>query len=245
MPQELLRLDLLLLKAGLFPSRSKAQAAISAGLVLVDGKPCERAGRLFPQNARLELTGEPDSLVGRGGEKLRHALELFSLDVKNKSCLDVGASTGGFTQVLLLAGARLVYAVDVGHGQLADCLREDPRVVNMEGCNFRELEPALLAERPEFACVDVSFISLRLILPKLAQCLPQGANAVCLVKPQFEAGRGAVGKGGIVRDAKTHARVLREVKTAAEECGFSVLGECPSPILGGSGNKEFLLALKR
>ncbi|MDR3345018.1 MAG: TlyA family RNA methyltransferase [Oscillospiraceae bacterium] len=239
------RLDILLTRRGIFPSRSKAQAAIAAGRVSADGTVCAKAGQIMPDCAILGIVCGGEDLVGRGGEKLRHALEVFAPDVGGQACLDVGASTGGFTQVLLEAGARRVFALDVGHGQLAESLRADPRVAGMEGCNFRSFDPTQLSETPGFACVDVSFISLKLILPKLAECLPSGAGAVCLVKPQFEAGRAALGKRGVVRDAKIHARVLQELERAARDCGFMVIGSCESPILGRAGNREFLLCLRR
>ncbi|MDR1410357.1 MAG: TlyA family RNA methyltransferase [Oscillospiraceae bacterium] len=246
------RLDVLLTRRGYFPSRAKAQAAIAAGLVSADGELCTKAGRMVPDGAVLDIRQESAALVGRGGEKLRHALAFFALEVTGKTCLDVGASTGGFTQVLLESGARRVFALDVGHHQLAEPLRRDKRILSMEGCNFRYFDPCGLPEVPAFACVDVSFISLRLILPKLAECLASGTDAVCLVKPQFEAGRGAAGKHGVVKDAKVHRRVLAELVQAARDCGFAVCGQgeepggiCESPILGSAGNKEFLMHVRR
>ena len=242
---EQIRLDVLLTKRGHFSSRTKAQAAIAAGLVIVNGKIIEKSGQIVPDCAILKVTQSDNSLVGRGGEKLRYALQNFNIDVNAKICLDVGASTGGFTQVLLENGASLVFAIDVGHSQLAEVLRDDSRVVNIEHCNFRYFYSTQLSPIPNFACVDVSFISLKLILPKLAECLQNGAEAVCLIKPQFEAGREALNKHGVVKNDKIHAHVLEEIKQAATDYGFTVNGVCESPILGGSGNKEFLMSIIR
>jgi len=240
-----LRLDLLLVKRGHFPSRAKAQEAIKAGRVKINGKTCVKSGQSVPDCVILDVAQGAIEAVGRGSAKLTRTLEFFKLDVRGKVCLDVGASTGGFTQVLLEAGARRVFALDVGRGQLAEPLRSDPRVLNLEGRNFRYFDPAGLPEPPGFACADVSFISLKLILPKLAEVLPKDTEAVCLVKPQFEAGREALNKHGVVKDPKAHARVLEEVAEAARGCGFEVLGSCESPILGGDGNREFLMYLTR
>ncbi|MDR0883396.1 MAG: TlyA family RNA methyltransferase [Oscillospiraceae bacterium] len=240
-----MRLDLWLVARAHFPTRAKAQAAIAAGQVSVNGQPCTKCGLAVTTETQIDVAQTAAPLVGRGGEKLRHARTAFSLDVQDLVCLDVGASTGGFTQVLLEAGARRVYALDVGHDQLDATLRRDARVVNLEGCNFRYFTPADLPETPQFACVDVSFISLRLILPPLAACLPRGAHAVVLVKPQFEAGRAALNKQGVVTDAKTRARALADVTAFAQETGFAACATCDSPILGGQGNREFLLHLLR
>ncbi|MCC7237377.1 MAG: TlyA family RNA methyltransferase [Bryobacterales bacterium] len=233
------RLDQLLVERGLAPAREKAQALILAGEVTVDGQKASKASQMVGEHAVVELAAKPP-YVSRGGLKLAHALEHFGIEVNGLVCLDVGASTGGFTDCLLQHGATRVYALDVGHGQMDWKLRNDPRVVVIEECNARYLEPGALPEPAGFATMDVSFISATLILPKLPALLQPRAGLVVLVKPQFEAGRGAVGKGGIVRDPAVQEEACNRVRGCVESLGF----QCrltPSPITGAEGNREFLL----
>lgn len=239
------RLDKLVVQRGLTHSREKAQALILAGCVWVDGEPVTQSGRKVRDDARIEVHGQDHPYVSRGGVKLAHALDAFGLDVVGLVAMDVGASTGGFTDCLLQRGARRVYAVDVGYGQLAWKLRQDPRVVALERQNIRYLDPAKIPEPIQCAVIDVSFISLRLVLPKVAAFLAEESLVVALIKPQFEAGREHVGKGGVVRDREVHEGVCRSVASAAEALGFDILGITPSPILGPKGNREFLLAARR
>jgi len=240
------RLDQLIVERGLAVSRSRAQALLLAGAVRVgvgdaarrDRKP----GDLVVPETEIEVT-TPEPYVSRGGHKLAAALDVFRIDPADRVCLDVGASTGGFTDVLLQRGARRVYALDVGRGQLAEALRRDPRVVSMERTNARAITPSTLPEPVSIATVDVSFISLRLVLEPVASTFgAMGGDIVALVKPQFEAGRGEA-KGGVVRDPAIHERVVAEVASAAEAAGLRVVGRTPSPILGPEGNREFLLHL--
>lgn len=242
------RLDVLLVERGLAPSRERAQALILAGQVRVEGRPVVKAGTRVPPGAAITLAAADHPYVSRGGLKLAHALDAFGLDPTGKDALDIGASTGGFTDVLLRRGARSVVALDVGHGQLAWTLRTDPRVVVVEGVNARTLAPHHLPESHrsfDLVTIDVSFISLRLVLPVVPPLLRPDADIVALVKPQFEAGRREVGKGGIVREPAVHARVLREVVEAAAACGLAAAGSTPSPIEGADGNREFLLHLRQ
>lgn len=237
------RADLLLVSRGLAPTRHKAQALIMAGKVFAGGKRVEKPGVRMPEDTGFELRGGIP-YVSRGGLKLEAALKRFGVDPTGAGCLDVGASTGGFTDCLLQHGAAGVHAVDVGYGQLDWKLRNDPRVTVVERTNFRIVGPELLPGDFQLAVVDVSFISLRLILPSLKRFLAPGAEAIVLVKPQFEAGRGQVGKGGIVRDEGVRARVLEEVEAAAVAEGFQVLGRMESPIRGADGNLEYLAHLR-
>ena len=233
-----------MLDRGLAPSRERARALILAAQVLVDGQAMTKAGTLVDDNAAVSLVAPDHPYVGRGGLKLAHALDVFAIDVAGREALDIGASTGGFTDVLLQRGAARVVALDVGHGQLDWKLRNDPRVVVIEHFNARHLTPADLPAIVDFVCIDVSFISLRQILPVLPPVLGQGADVVALVKPQFEAGRDEVRKG-IIRDPAVHARVLDEVVDAAAAVGLARLGTDMSPITGQKGNVEFLLHLRR
>ena len=234
------RLDLLLMQKGLVDSRNRAQALIMAGKVQVDGQVVTKAGASVPVDANLSLKQELP-YVSRGGIKLAAALDTFDIRPENIVCADVGASTGGFTDLLLQRGAAKVYAIDVGYGQLAWQLRQDGRVVVMERTNARYLEA--LPEPVRLVTIDVSFISLKLILPAVQKWLRSPAEVVALVKPQFEAGREQVGKGGVVRDRKVHRQVLQQVVAAAVDAGFEVLGVIPSSITGPAGNHEFLLYL--
>jgi 23S rRNA (cytidine1920-2'-O)/16S rRNA (cytidine1409-2'-O)-methyltransferase len=241
------RLDQLLVTRGLVPSRERARALVLAGQVTVAGQMISKAGTLVDEQADVAIREPEHPWVGRGGVKLAHALDRFGLDVTGRVALDVGASTGGFTDVLLQRGAARVVALDVGHGQLDWRLRTDPRVHVIEGVNARGLRPADLPpdlRRFDLITVDVSFISLRYILPVLPPLLGPDGRVIALVKPQFEAGRGAVGKGGIVRDPAVHERVLDEITSAALQVGLHRLAVEPSPIRGAEGNVEFLLLLR-
>jgi len=236
------RLDGLLVELGLAESRERARALILAGRVRVDGRPADKAGAAVPAGARVEVVA-PLPFVSRGGIKLRAALEAFGVRPAGRVALDVGASTGGFTDCLLQAGASRVYAVDVGFGQLDQRLRRDPRVVVLERTNIRHLGREGLTPGPDLATIDVSFISLALVLPAVAGLLDPPGEVVALVKPQFEVGKGQVGKGGVVRDAAKHRAVLLRVGEAARAAGFEPRGAIPSPILGPKGNREFLMHL--
>jgi len=237
------RLDLLLVERGLCASRQEASRLILAGKVRTAGGRIEKPGTLLPAEAPLEVMGPSHPFVSRGGVKLRHALEVFRLDPRGRVCLDVGASTGGFTDCLLRAGARLVIAVDVGYGQLAARLREDPRVHLLERTNIRYLDASRLPARPDLATIDVSFISLALVLPVVAPLLDPPREIVALVKPQFEVGKGQVGKRGVVRDPAQHRAVLERLARVAAELSLSVSGIAASPLLGPMGNREFLMHL--
>ena len=216
---------------------------ILAGRVAVDGEPVTKAGAQVAPDAEVALIAPDHPYVGRGGVKLAHALDAFGIDVAGREALDIGASTGGFTDVLLKRGARRVVALDVGHGQFDWTLRNDPRVVVMEGFNARHLTPADLPGPVDIVVIDVSFISLRQILPVVPPLLRPGGDVVALVKPQFEAGRGEVRKG-IVRDPEVHARVLNDVRRTAREVGLTPVSSVPSPITGAKGNQEYLLHLR-
>ena len=232
------RADVLLVERGLFDSRTRSQAAIAAGRVTADGVVLRKASDSIAPDARLEASDHP--WVSRGALKLIAALDHFGFDPAGRVCLDVGASTGGFTEVLLARGARRVTAVDVGRDQLHARLRGDPRVTSLEEVDIRTLEPARLAEPPDFATVDVSFISLKLVLPALGRLLRRPALLVALIKPQFEAGRKQL-KKGIVRDPAVHAGVCDDIVAFVVSLGWDVAGVIPSPIEGGEGNREFLL----
>ena len=216
-----------------------------AGQVVVDDHLADKAGLMVSLEAEIRLKGEPLPYVSRGGLKLAQGLDLFGIEVGGLSAIDVGASTGGFTDCLLQRGARIVFAVDVGYGQLAWKLREDPRVVSFEKTNIRHLEPGTLPEVPDLAVIDASFISLDKVLPPTLRLIKEGGTIVALIKPQFEVGRGQVGKGGVVRDEKKHAEVVATITALAESLGLLVLGVCDSPILGPKGNKEFLIHLRK
>ena len=237
------RLDVLVWERQLAPSRAQAQALIMAGKVAVDGRRVTHCGTRVAAQADVKLLAESSPYVSRGGEKLAAGLEAFDCRVRDAVALDVGASTGGFTDCLLQAGARRVYAVDVGYGQLHWRLRNDPRVVVRERTNARHLTPGDFPEPMGFLTVDASFISLRLLLPALVPLLAPQAEAILLIKPQFEVGKGEVGKGGVVRDSTQHARVLQEVLTTAQSCGLGLRAAIPSPLSGPKGNREFLAHL--
>jgi 23S rRNA (cytidine1920-2'-O)/16S rRNA (cytidine1409-2'-O)-methyltransferase len=238
------RADLALVEQGLAPSREKARALILAGEVLAGDRPVDKAGDLVDEGAELRLRSAPMPYVSRGGLKLAHALDTFGIDPRGMIALDVGASTGGFTDCLLQRGANRVYCVDVGQGQLDWKVASDARVRVLDRVNIRVAPPDLLPERVDLIVIDVSFISLRLVLPALLPLGKPGAPLVALVKPQFEVGRADVGKGGIVRDDAARARALAEVRAAAAAAGFTVGADTVSPITGGKGNVEFLLSLR-
>ena len=238
------RLDVLLVDRGLVPSRERARAVILAGLVRVDGQVVSKAGTSVSPTATLELIAPDHPYVGRGGIKLAHALDTFGIAVDGKRGLDVGASTGGFTDVLLRRGARDVIALDVGHNQLDWKLRSDSRVHVREGVNARALTTDDVPHQVDIVTIDVSFISLTYILPQIPKVLAPGGDVVALVKPQFEVGRGDVGKGGIVSDPALHEAVLARVAAAAVSLGFEQRAMTPSPIAGATGNREFLIHLR-
>lgn len=238
------RLDILLVEQGFFESRSKARGAIMAGQVLVDGQMVDKAGTLIKEGTRIELKGENLPYVSRGGLKLEKALEVFSIDPAGKEAMDIGASTGGFTDCLLQKGAKKVYAIDVGYGQLDWRLRQDERVVVLERTNFRYLTPEKLPVKADLIVTDVSFISLRLIIPPALEFLTEQGDIIALIKPQFEAGPERVGKNGIVRDKGAHEDVLREMLDFFLDKGLYIKGLDYSPITGASsGNIEFLVHL--
>jgi len=239
------RLDLELVARGLAPSRAKAQAMILAGLVKVDGNPAAKAGQLIPQQAQVEVDGPEHPYVSRGGVKLAGALDHFGLEVAGLTCLDVGASTGGFTDCLLQRGAEAVTCVDVGYGQLAWKLRQDPRVTLFERTNARNLPPEMAPGPFGLIVVDVSFISLTLVLPPLLPRLGEGGRLLPMVKPQFEAGREAVGAGGVVRDPALRQAAVDKVADCLGGLGLTVMGSAASPILGPKGNQEFFLLARK
>lgn len=239
-----LRLDTLLVQRGLAASRERAQALILAGHVLVDGRVAQKAGAPVSDAAEVSLREPDHPYVGRGGLKLAHALDAFGIPVTDREALDIGASTGGFTDVLLRRGARRVVALDVGHGQIDWGLRNDPRVFVIERVNARALAPGDLPGLVDIVTIDVSFISLRLIFPRVPPLLRPGADTIALVKPQFEAGRQEVGDKGIVWDPAVHRRVVEEASQAAAEVGLHRVAVAESPITGDAGNREFFLHLR-
>ena len=239
------RLDVLLTEGGFAESRSKAQALIMAGLVYVDGQKADKPGMTFERSRAIEVRGAACPYVSRGGLKLEKALRDFGVDPTGYVCSDSGASTGGFTDCLLQQGARKVFSIDVGYGQLAWKLREDPRVVCMERTNIRNVTPEDLGDPLDLSVVDVSFISLKLVLPVIFRLLKPEGQVLCLIKPQFEAGKDKVGKKGVVRDPQTHCEVLERFLETAHEIGFSVRNLTFSPVKGPEGNIEFLGHLSR
>lgn len=245
MAEQKIRLDMAVLERGLSESRAKAGALIMAGQVYVNGQKATKAGLTVKESDKIEVRGEKMPFVSRGGYKLDKAVKAFHLQLQDCVCMDIGASTGGFSDCMLQNGAKKVYAVDVGYGQLAWKLRTDARVVNMERTNFRYLTTEDIAEQLDFASVDVSFISLKIILPVLFALLREGGEAVCLIKPQFEAGKENVGKKGVVRDPSVHTEVVKTVTQFALETGFSVLHLSFSPIKGPEGNIEYLMHIKK
>ena len=239
------RLDVLLVKRNLAVSREKAKAVIMAGEVYVDGQKEDKAGSMFQDSVHIEVRGNTLPYVSRGGLKLEKAMTHFGVSLEGKVCLDVGASTGGFTDCMLQNGAKRVYAIDVGHGQLDWKLRNDPRVVCMEKTNIRYVVPDDIGEQADFSSIDVSFISLTKVLLPVRELLGEGGEIVCLIKPQFEAGREKVGKKGVVRDPAVHLEVIEKIVDYAKSFSFEILNLEFSPIKGPEGNIEYLLYLRR
>ncbi|RLB77785.1 MAG: TlyA family rRNA (cytidine-2'-O)-methyltransferase [Deltaproteobacteria bacterium] len=239
------RLDKLLVQRGLVPSRERARALILAGKVIVDDHRVDKAGVQVHVDSDLRLKGEDIPYVSRGGLKLEKALREFAVTVKDRIAIDVGASTGGFSDCLLQFGAKKVYAVDVGYGQLAWSLREDPRIVNLERSNIRHLQPSQIDDTPALAVIDASFISLAKVLPSTLKLLTETAEIIALIKPQFEVGKGQVGKGGVVKDRALHNQVVKQVCDLATDLNCQILGLTESPILGPKGNREFLIYLQK
>ena len=240
------RLDVLLVKNNYAPSREKAKAIIMAGLVYVDGQKEDKAGATFEEEGiKLEVRGATLKYVSRGGLKLERALKVFPIDLTDCICMDIGASTGGFTDCMLQNGARKIYSIDVGHGQLDWKLRNDERVICMEKTNFRYVTPENIGEEVDFASCDVSFISLSKILGPAYPILKENGTMVCLIKPQFEAGREQVGKKGVVKDPKVHEEVIKNAVGYAKDAGFGVLDLSNSPIKGPEGNIEYLIYLSK
>lgn len=239
------RLDMLMMERALAPSREKAKAFIMAGDVYVDGQKEDKAGTMFPETVKIEVRGNTLPYVSRGGLKLEKAMKNFDVTLDSKVCMDVGASTGGFTDCMLQNGAVKVYSIDVGYGQLDWKLRNDPRVINMEKTNIRYLDTDTIDKDVDFISIDVSFISLRLVFPVASKLLSEKGSLVCLVKPQFEAGRDQVGKKGIVRDAAVHREVIENVIRYGEDNGLYSHGLTYSPVTGTKGNIEYLLYMKK
>ena len=237
------RIDCALVNRGLIESREKAKAIIMSGIVFVNNQKCDKAGDTVSEDDKIEIRGEKLKYVSRGGLKLEKAINAFNIMLDGLVCADIGASTGGFTDCMLQNGAKKVYSVDVGYGQLAWKLRTDNRVINLERTNFRYVTEKEIPESLDFASVDVSFISLSLILPVLHNLLKPSGRIVCLIKPQFEAGRENVGKKGVVRDKSVHIAVIEKILDVAAQCGYSVLGLDFSPIKGPEGNIEYLCYL--
>lgn len=238
------RLDVLLVEKGLVPSRERAKTTIMSGIVYVENQKADKVGATFDENANIEVRGATLKYVSRGGLKLEKALNYFKISPKDHICMDVGASTGGFTDCLLQNGAKKVYSIDVGYGQLAWSIRNDERVVSMERTNIRKVTCEQISDNPSLAVVDVSFISLKLVLPVMRELMFEKAEILCLVKPQFEAGREKVGKKGVVRDKDTHIEVLQNFAKNAENAGFNIENITFSPIKGPEGNIEFLAHIK-
>lgn len=240
-----IRLDQLVFDLGLTESRERAKTTIMSGLVFVDGQRADKPGMQVSPDANVEVRGNALPYVSRGGFKLEKALKVFPINVEGKICIDCGASTGGFTDVLLKNGAAKVYSVDVGYGQLAWSLRQDERVVNMERTNIRYITNEQIPEALDLAVMDLSFISIKLVLPAVCMLLKDGAELVCLIKPQFEAGREEVGKKGVVRDKNIHLAVIESILNFVPEIGMTVMGLDYSPIKGPEGNIEYLCYLKK
>ncbi len=243
---EKIRLDVYMTEQGLTESRERAKALIMAGQVYIDNQKCDKAGMMInPDTAKPEIRGETLKYVSRGGLKLEKAMLEFPINLKDKVTMDIGASTGGFTDCMLQNGAKKVFSIDVGYGQLAWKLRQDERVVNMERTNIRYVTPEEIGEKIDFASIDVSFISLKLVLPVANELLKDGGELVALIKPQFEAGREQVGKKGVVKDRNVHFEVCKNALKYATDSGFSTLGLSFSPIKGPEGNIEYLMYLKK
>ena len=240
-----IRLDVAVFEGGYAPSREKAKAIIMAGQVYVNNQKADKAGIMINPEDKLEVRGSSLKYVSRGGLKLEKAMQAFPIDLNGKICMDVGASTGGFTDCMLQNGAKKVYSIDVGYGQLAWKLRCDERVVNLERTNFRYVTEEQVPDKIDFSSVDVSFISLKHILPVLFNLLAENGSAVCLIKPQFEAGKEKVGKKGVVRELSVHLEVVESIISMCIENGFSVLGLDYSPVKGPEGNIEYLIYINK
>ncbi len=239
------RLDVLVYERGLAESREKAKALIMAGIIYADNQKSDKPGTTYPESVKIELRGNKPKYVSRGGLKLEKAMTAFSLNLNDKITMDIGASTGGFTDCMLQNGAKKVYSIDVGYGQLDWKLRNDSRVVNLERTNIRYITNEQVTDKIDFFSVDVCFISLTLVLPAVRLLLKDDARAVCLIKPQFEAGRGKVGKNGVVRDKNIHIEVIEKIYNFCLENGYSVLGLDFSPIKGPEGNIEYLMYIQK
>ena len=242
---EKLRLDVALFEKGFCESREKAKALIMAGQVYVNGQKVIKGGTVLKEDDEIEVRGKKMPFVSRGGLKLQKAVDVFGVKLENTVCMDIGASTGGFTDCMLQHGAKKVYAIDVGYGQLAWKLRNDERVINLERTNFRYVTKEVIKDDIDFASVDVSFISLKLILPVMRELLKENGEAVCLIKPQFEAGREKVGKKGVVRDTAVHVEVVEGICNYVLENGFDILNLDFSPVKGPEGNIEYLIHLRK
>jgi 23S rRNA (cytidine1920-2'-O)/16S rRNA (cytidine1409-2'-O)-methyltransferase len=238
------RLDLFIVKKGLAPSRQRARALIMAGKVLVNQQPADKPGTMILEQDDVALKGDDTGYVSRGGLKLEKAIQALETDIAGYTCLDVGASTGGFTDCLLQHGASRVFAVDVGYGQLAWKLRQDPRVVVIERTNIRHMPAASLPQCVDLVTIDVSFISLKIVVHAVLKFMKKDARIVALIKPKFEVGKGLVGKGGVVRDPTLHTKVIEDLTAFFSQTGLSIELIIPSPILGPKGNKEFFISLK-
>jgi len=239
------RIDKVLLERGFAESREKARALIMAGQVVVNDRRIDKAGTLVPFDGDIRIKGEVMPYVSRGGLKLQEAINHFNINVKDRLALDIGASTGGFTDCLLKHGVAKVYAIDVGYGQMDLKVKNDPRVIPMERKNIRHIKPGEIPEKGDIAVMDLSFISLTKVIPHVIPLLKEGGRIVALIKPQFEVGKGEVGKGGIVRDEAKIDKVLEEISTFMKSSGLEVTGLIPSPILGAKGNREFLVYMKK
>lgn len=240
-----MRLDYELVARNILPSRERAKEKIKSGEIQVNGKVCKKPSFDVSESDILILTGEILRYASRGGLKLEKALEVFDINISGYLCLDVGASTGGFTDCMLQNGAEKVYAVEVGHGQLAEKLMNDERVVSMEKTDIRSIQSGIFERPPEFACADVSFISLEHILPHIYRLIADDGKSAVLVKPQFEAGKRYIGKNGIVKSAEVHIQVLEKIMQFSIDMGFCIKGLCSSPVKGGSGNTEYLMYLEK
>ncbi len=239
------RLDVLVYERGLAESREKAKALIMAGVIYADNQKADKAGTTYPEDVSLELRGNKLRYVSRGGLKLEKAISSFSVDLKGKTTMDIGASTGGFTDCMLQNGAEKVYSIDVGYGQLDWKLRNDPRVVNLERTNIRYVTREQIPDMIDFFSVDVCFISLSLVLPAVRPLLKEDGTAVCLIKPQFEAGKGKVGKNGVVRDKEIHEEVIKKIYDFCLGNGFTVIDMDYSPVKGPEGNIEYLIYIRK
>jgi len=239
------KLDLILVEKGLVPSRKHAQSLIMAGKVLVKNQRVDKPGTLVSRDDNIVLKGEDIAYVSRGGDKIEKALQVFKIQVKGLICLDVGASTGGFTDCLLQHGARRVFAIDVGYGQLAWKLRQDPRVVVVERTNIRHMPVDIITMPVDIITIDVSFISLKIVVPAVLKFMEKNTRIIALIKPQFEVGKGTVGKGGVVRDPAQHDAVIKDLTIFLKEINLICVSVTTSPVLGPKGNKEFFMYLKR